>query len=70
MKYLKENITVIFSIILSFIFLSCGASHHLSSNTNYKDENFNYHLLKKNGMIIAGISIIIKPQGYFLTSIF
>jgi hypothetical protein len=56
MKYLKEYLTAISSILLAFILLSCGASHHLSSNTPYKDESFHYPLLKKNGMIVAGVS--------------
>jgi len=35
---------------------SCGASHKLTDNVVYIDNNFTYNNLKNNGLVIAGIS--------------
>ncbi len=50
-----------FSILISILFLACGASHKLIDDTIFKDESFTYNHLKSNGLIVGGmVSDVIK----------
>ena len=56
MNYLKKITITHCLILISFLMLSCGASHYLSDKVIYKDNNFTYDSLKNNALIIGGIS--------------
>lgn len=56
MNNFKKFILTYLSIIISIIFCSCGASHHLRNDIIFKDSDFSYGNLKNNGLIIGGIS--------------
>jgi hypothetical protein len=43
-------------LIISITLCSCGASHHLTNKVFFKDPDFTFSHLRKNGIIIAGIS--------------
>ncbi|MEJ2635619.1 MAG: hypothetical protein P8184_10035 [Calditrichia bacterium] len=45
-----------FLIMLSIIFCSCGAGHHLTNDVIFKDTGFTYNQFKNSEMIIGGIS--------------
>ncbi len=45
-----------FFIVISIVFLTCGAKHKLIDDIKFQDENFTYNHLKKNGLIVAGMS--------------
>ncbi len=42
-------------ILICILFLACGASHKMIDDVVYKDENFTYQNLKKNGLIVGGL---------------
>lgn len=44
-----------FFIVISILFLSCGASHKMIDDIIFVDENFTYNNLKKNGLIVGGM---------------
>jgi hypothetical protein len=56
MNDLRKITLACFFIILSILFFSCGAKHHLIDEVIYRDDNFTYDHLVDNGMIISGIS--------------
>ncbi len=56
MNNLNKIIFTHFYIIITILFLSCGAKHYLKDEEIYKANNFSYNNLTNNGLIIGGIS--------------
>jgi len=56
MKSSKRGLCSCFFIVITMMLLNCGASHKLVDEITFKDETFTYNSLKKNGLIIGGMS--------------
>ena len=56
MKFRIRVFGACFIVVISMVFLSCGAKHKFVDDLVYKDEGFSYNSLKKYGLLVGGLS--------------
>jgi hypothetical protein len=64
MNYFKIVLSAHSIVIISLLLCSCGTKHSIKDEFIYKDDNFTYHHLMNNGLVVGGVA----SQNIFITN--